>query len=99
MQNSLDRLFEGIALALRRDIAPHLTDPYAKAQVSAAVELLGNLASRVIWAGGEDESALVELSAAVADGTADPDLRRSMLAALDAELSKLRGARYPSERE
>ena len=49
MQNSLERLFEGIATSLREDVAPAVDDPYAKAQVSAAVELLANLAVRVEW--------------------------------------------------
>ena len=49
MQNSLERLFEGIATSLREDVAPGIEDPYARAQVSAAIELLGNLAVRVEW--------------------------------------------------
>ena len=49
MQNSLDRLFEGIATSLREDVAPAVEDPYTRAQVSAAIELLGNLAVRVEW--------------------------------------------------
>ena len=49
MQNSLDRLFEGLATSLREEVAPAVEDPYAKAQVSAAVELLANLAARVEW--------------------------------------------------
>jgi len=49
MQNSLERLFEGIATSLREDVAPAVEDPYARAQVTAAIELLGNLAVRVEW--------------------------------------------------
>ena len=49
MQNSLERLFEGLATSLREDVAPAVEDPYAKAQVSAAIELLANLAARVEW--------------------------------------------------
>jgi hypothetical protein len=49
MQNSLERLFEGIATSLREDVAPAVEDPYARAQVTAAIELLGNLAARVEW--------------------------------------------------
>ena len=49
VQNSLDRLFEGLSTSLRDDVAPAVDDPYAKAQVNAAVELLGNLAVRVEW--------------------------------------------------
>jgi hypothetical protein len=49
VQNSLDRLFEGMAEALREVVAPVVADPYAKAQVLATVEVLGNLATRVEW--------------------------------------------------
>ena len=49
MQNSLERLFDGIATSLRENVAPVVDDPYAKAQVSATIELLANLAVRVEW--------------------------------------------------
>ena len=49
MQNSLERLYDGIATSLREDVAPAVDDPYAKAQVSAAIELLANLAVRTEW--------------------------------------------------
>lgn len=52
MQNSLERLCEGIATSLREDVAPAVEDPYARAQVTAAIELLGNLAVRVEWRSG-----------------------------------------------
>lgn len=97
MQNSLDRLFEGIAKALRDDVLPDLTDPYAKAQVIGAIELLGNLSSRVAWASEVDPEAMAELAALVAGGDDDPDLRAAMLAALDAELDRLRTAKYGSD--
>ena len=49
MQNSLERLFDGIATSLRENVAPVVEDPYAKAQVAATIELLANLAVRVEW--------------------------------------------------
>ena len=49
MQNSLERLFDGIATSLRENVAPAVDDPYAKAQVAATIELLANLAVRVEW--------------------------------------------------
>jgi hypothetical protein len=49
MQNSLERIFEGTAASLREHVLPLLDDPYARAQVAAATELLGNLATRVEW--------------------------------------------------
>jgi hypothetical protein len=49
VQNSLDRLFDGIAASLRENVAPAVDDPFAKAQVAATIELLANLAVRVEW--------------------------------------------------
>lgn len=49
MQNSLERLLTGMAVALRNDVLPAVDDRYARAQTSACVELLGNLATRVDW--------------------------------------------------
>jgi len=49
MQNSLDRLFDGITRALMDTVIPVLDDTYARAQVLACVELLRNLAVRVEW--------------------------------------------------
>ena len=57
MQNSLERLFDGMATALREDVLPNVADPYGRAQVLATIELLGNVAARVEWscAGLRDE--------------------------------------------
>ena len=49
MQNSLERLFDGMATSLRENVAPVVEGPYAKAQVTATIELLANLAVRVEW--------------------------------------------------
>lgn len=49
MQNSLERLFEGIAVAWREDILPAVEDPYARAQVLSSIELIGNMATRLEW--------------------------------------------------
>ena len=49
VQNSLERLFDGIATSLRENVAPAVEDPFAKAQVAATIELLANLAVRVEW--------------------------------------------------
>jgi hypothetical protein len=49
IQNSLERLLEGIAAALRREVAPALDDAYARSQALAAAELIENLAARVEW--------------------------------------------------
>jgi hypothetical protein len=49
MQNSLERLFEGLAASLREVIAPASTDAYARGQALAAAEIVENLATRVEW--------------------------------------------------
>lgn len=49
VQNSLDRIFQGMAAQLRDVIAPNLADPFARSQALAMVELLGNLETRVEW--------------------------------------------------
>ncbi|MBM3676518.1 MAG: hypothetical protein FJW96_01345 [Actinobacteria bacterium] len=49
MQNSLERIFEGMATSLREAVLPEVEDPYARAQVAAAIELVGNVATRVEW--------------------------------------------------
>lgn len=49
MPGSLDRLFAGMAETLRDTVLPAVDEPYARAQVAACIELLGNLATRVEW--------------------------------------------------
>jgi aminoglycoside phosphotransferase (APT) family kinase protein len=49
IQNSLPRILEGLAEQLAETVAPAVDDPFAKAQVMAAVELLNNLQTRVEW--------------------------------------------------
>lgn len=49
MQNSLERLLTGMATALHERVLPLLDDRAAAAQVTAAIELLGNLSTRVTW--------------------------------------------------
>jgi hypothetical protein len=53
IQNSLDRLYEGMIGTLRETVAPAVTDPYVRAQVLAMSELLGNLATRTEWRGAD----------------------------------------------
>jgi hypothetical protein len=50
MNNSLERLLEGIAIALRRDVIPRLDDEYATGQALAVIDLINNMKSRVDWA-------------------------------------------------
>lgn len=57
IQNSLERLLIGLAMALRHDIAPALTDDFARRQALAGTEIVENLVTRVRWR--EDELAQV----------------------------------------
>jgi hypothetical protein len=90
MQNSLSRLFEGIAGSLRESVLPAVDDPYARSQVAAAIELIGNLGARVQWRTDQIEALVdrvrmtlnelgVETPELTGDGVED---RRSHLAAL-----------------
>jgi hypothetical protein len=58
MQNSLDRLFEGMENTLRNVVAPTITDSYILSQVNSVAEIIGNLASRVEW----NSTQLLEIS-------------------------------------
>lgn len=49
LQNSLARLFDGMAATLHGRVLPALEDPAVAAQVRALIELLGNLSTRVCW--------------------------------------------------
>lgn len=98
MQNSLDRLFTGLARALHHDVLPQLTDPFARSQVTAAAEILGNLSTRVRWNDDVDTAVLAELAEAASSGNDDPELRSQLLAALDAELSRMRSSKFGRDR-
>ena len=49
MQNSLERIFEGLESTLRDIVAPTITDSYILTQINSVAELIGNLSSRVEW--------------------------------------------------
>lgn len=49
IQNSLERIFEGLCATLRENILPEVSDPWVRIQVEAATGLLTHLASRVEW--------------------------------------------------
>ena len=49
MQNSLERIFEGLENTLRSIVAPTLTDSYILTQVTSVAEIIGNLSTRVEW--------------------------------------------------
>ena len=49
MQNSLDRIFEGLENTLRNIVAPTITDAYILTQITSVAEIIGNLSTRVEW--------------------------------------------------
>ncbi|MDB5999365.1 MAG: hypothetical protein JWP52_1064 [Rhizobacter sp.] len=50
MNNSLERLLDGMATALRRDVIPRLDDEYATGQALAVIDLINSLKLRLDWA-------------------------------------------------
>lgn len=72
MQNSLERLFEGIAAQLIDVVVPELKDSYARAQVLAAVELLRNLAIRVEWRCADLRELISEVHSVLPDRVPEP---------------------------
>jgi hypothetical protein len=49
MQNSLERIFEGLQHTLREVVGPSISDPYLQSQISSVAEIVANLATRVEW--------------------------------------------------
>lgn len=124
LQNSLDRLFEGMARSLHEVVVPALDDPFAEAQAVAVAELLGNLSTRVEWRCSDQLETITRVRAALSEaGAALPGpvpaagdaaaladsvrahlaalaslppkrLREAALWQLDAELARLRSARF-----
>ena len=56
MQNSLDRLFDGLIETLHDIVLPDVGDAYAREQLLAALDLLANIAVRVEWQVGVETS-------------------------------------------
>ena len=49
MNNSLDRIYEAMSAALRRDILPRLDDAHARRQAIALIDLLNHLRLKTEW--------------------------------------------------
>lgn len=49
MNNSLNRLIDGIVIALEREIIPRVGDAYARGQAFAVMDLLRNMRPRLQW--------------------------------------------------
>jgi hypothetical protein len=65
IQNSLERLFAGMATSLREVVLPALDDDFASTQVSACIDLLGNLSTRVEWRADQLEATIGAARSAV----------------------------------
>lgn len=75
IQNSLDRLFGGIAESLREVVLPALDDPFAQAQVRACIELIGNIGARVEWSRQQVDEVVERAAAALREAVAvAPDM-------------------------
>ena len=68
MNNSLERLIDGMIEALRQEVIPHTQGEYARGQVFGVIFLLKNLRLRTAWSPaflGEQLAALAELASAL----------------------------------
>jgi hypothetical protein len=50
MNNSLERLLEGMIATLRAHVVDHVADPYARGQAIGVIDLLNNIGPRIEWA-------------------------------------------------
>lgn len=98
MINSLGRIFDGIVEMLRDQVLPRLSDDFARGQVYGAIDLLGNLKTRVEWDAGalrDDVTARTDLIGKIAAllGGAGPTAPATSLSATagGAELEEIRG--------
>lgn len=70
MNNSIDRILDGILVTLKTEVLTRLTDEYARGQVLSAIDLLANLKPRIDWAMGplrEEVEAQSALAARIAE--------------------------------
>jgi hypothetical protein len=67
MNNSLERLVEGIVLTLRVHVIPNVSDAYARGQAIGVIDLLNNIAPRLEWARAPIAEAVAERRKAIAD--------------------------------
>jgi hypothetical protein len=49
IQNSLQRIFDGMVSSVTETVMPHVDDPYARYQLQCLLDLLMNVAERVEW--------------------------------------------------
>ena len=110
IQNSLEHLIDGMISSLRDIVLPEVGDPYARAQVTACIELLGNIGTRVAWdprqltatadAADDALAAAIALVPDLADALGPPVDQTDPLVRRDAALARVGTAiRWCSEHE
>lgn len=67
MNNSLERLVEGIIATLRTDVIPNVADAYARGQAIGVIDLLNNIAPRLEWARAPIAASIAERRAVIDD--------------------------------
>ncbi|HSB97392.1 MAG TPA: hypothetical protein VLC91_13130 [Spongiibacteraceae bacterium] len=79
MNNSLDRLIDGLIATVRAEIIPRLDDEFARGQAYGVVDILNNLKPRIDWLATplvdevrEQEALLSELAAQFGDNAGFP---------------------------
>lgn len=70
MNNSLERLTEGIVATLRTSVIPNVSDAYARGQAIGVIDLLNNLMPRLEWARAPLAEAVVHRRAALREARA-----------------------------
>lgn len=78
MNNSFERLIEGMTEALRREVIPHLDGEFARGQVFGVIFMLNNLKMRAGWTQQFLGAQIDALSALANDLTAVEDLPADM---------------------
>ncbi len=92
MQNSLDRIFDGLCSTLRERVLPEVSDPWVRIQVEAAVGLLAHLAVRVEWRCADLAEEVAATRALLAEATARGGTAPELLRARDALATPAPGA-------
>jgi hypothetical protein len=65
VNNSLERLIEGIIATLRAHVIPNVTDAYVRGQAIGIIDLLNNIVPRIEWARAPLADAVAERRKAI----------------------------------
>ena len=102
MTNSLERIFDSLVKALESDILPRLDDEFARGLLHGAIELLGNLKTRVDWAAGplyDDVAARLALATEIERALGDAQGRAPARPAVSLDRPRLTGAELTAMRD